>query len=115
MFFFALFYHLVIQSDHSEDAIFPRWKRHVRLDKDGTDSQVSKHFKKVWKHLYQKALEYATSMNELPHEDKDVIMKYCFYFMSESLGIHCAKKRGVQDLGDSDLVPQVSYVNKFIF
>ena len=42
---FSLFYHNVMNQNHNAEAMFPTWKAHVKQDKDGTDSQVSKYFK----------------------------------------------------------------------
>ena len=106
---FSLFYHNVMNQNHNAEAMFPTWKAHVKQDKDGTDSQVSKYFKKFWIHLHKRAMEYADMFDDLSSEEIELIKEYCFEEMAESRGIHCGKKKGVQELGDSDLVPQVSF------
>ena len=54
-------------------------------------------------------MEYADMLDDLSSEEIELIKEYCFEEMTESRGIHCGKKKGVQELGDSDLVPQVSF------
>ena len=107
--FFSFFYYLMMRDRHDNEALFPSWKDLVKLDTNGTDSQVSKQFKKMWSHLYKIAMNYAENLDGLTDEEKETIKLYCFETLSKDLGIHCAKKKGVQDLGDSELVPQVSF------
>ena len=103
---FSLFYHVVMSNDHENDALFPRWKNLVKQDDNGTNSQVSNQFKKAWNILYKKGIEYCKDFSGLDQDEIDTINSYCFLTMSKNLGIHSGKKKGVQDLGDSELVPQ---------
>ena len=113
-FFFALFYNLVMKDEHTDDALFPRWKRNITLKTEGTDSQVSQEFKRVWSIMHKKAMQYSTDINDKCVQNQEEYESFCFRNMSNSKGIHCGKKKGVQDLGDSDLVPQVSFIYEII-
>ena len=103
---FNMFYNLVIQEDHSNNFMFPNWKHLVKQTENGTNSTVSQAFKKFWNYMHKKALAYGTDIEKLSPEEKEIIEIYCIDMMTDGRGVHSGKKKGVQDLGDSELVPQ---------
>ncbi len=110
---FLLFHHLVGISVgvKGDSKIFPNWAKFVNLDSDkGTDSKVSSKFREVWKKMYEIAGKYINQMEaqDSEHIDKETYIKYCINEMSEAMSTHGWKKRGVQDLADANLSPQVS-------
>lgn len=112
---FLLFFYLVTNpiKTTAESAIFPNWDNVVLRSKEkGTDSKVSAEFRKFWKKMFSLCEDYCIQKDEINQEINfdelmDILEKYCLTEMSENQSSHGGKKRGVQDIADGDLKPQV--------
>ena len=112
---FLLFYYLVTNpvKTTKDSSIFPNWDIHINLcKKNGTDSKVSGEFRRFWKKMFQLCENYVMEKGNLnadfnEYELQDIIEKYCLQEMSENQTSHGGKKRGIQDIADGGLSPQV--------
>lgn len=110
---FLLFHYLVCKSDGvgENEKIFPNWAKFVKLDANkGTDSKVSSKFREVWKQMFKLAEGYMDKLSEEMDDESitaDIYVKYALDQISETLSTHGGKRRGVQDLADANLAPQV--------
>ena len=102
---FVLFYFLVMNTDQTneETPLFANWAPLVKLEESGTNSIVSEKFKSTWDKIYALAQKHIKNKNS----DEVDLNTFCIPHLSSGKGCHAPKKRGIQELGDSGLVPQV--------
>jgi hypothetical protein len=109
-YFFIILYYLVLKNSiQQSEYMFPHWEKFVTRNGE-SESKVSGHFKQFWCTMKSLAQEYV-SEDELSQDDLKTIDEFCLRVLHERRGSHSCKKKGVQDLGDNDLTPQVSFVS----
>lgn len=115
-YFFLLFYYLVMKNEGVKqgEKIFPNWAKHVNLSAtSGTESKVSSKFREFWGIMYKLCEKYMREGVCKEDINDDMIVKYCIDELQAEGTSHGGKKRGVQDMADSHLSPQVRFVNVF--
>lgn len=103
---FSLFYYLVLKTEPTSDQMFPLFSDTVKFGEKGTESKVSDKFRKCWAGIYKLAREYMHEDND-PEKLHEAMTLYGIEMLAAAKGCHAPKKKGVQELGDSNLAPQV--------
>jgi hypothetical protein len=107
-YFFVMFFQLVIdRSMEPSIFMFPSWEKYVKRDGQ-SESKVSNYFRDSWKTISNLAQDYVAQLKEKECDKSlETIHEFCIDTISSVRGSHSGKKKGVQDLGDSCLPPQV--------